>query len=161
MWYVAATKPREEDRAVRHLTEQGFGTFLPRIRRTVRHARRCVPRSAPLFPGYVFIRGETATRWRSVNGTTGILHLITHGPKPAVVEAGFVEALQGAADGDGIVNLHASLRVGDRVEFSSGPMARRIGQLIALDDRGRAAVLMELLSGKIAVRTEVRDLLPA
>jgi transcriptional antiterminator RfaH len=161
MWYVAATRPREEDRAIRHLTEQGFRTFLPRIRRTVRHARRCVPRSVPLFPGYVFIYGETATRWRSVNGTVGVLHLITHGPKPAVVEAGFVETLQETTDGDGIVNLQASLKVGDRVEFSNGPMARRIGQLVALDDRGRAAVLMELLSGKIAVRTEVRDLLPA
>jgi len=161
MWYVAATRPREEDRAVRHLTEQGFRTFLPRIRRTVRHARRCIPRSAPLFPGYVFIHGETAARWRSVNGTAGVLHLIAYGAKPSVVEAGFVEALQQAADRDGFVEIRSSLKVGDRVEFVGGPMARRLGQLVALDDRGRAAVLMELLSSKVSVRTDVRDLLPA
>ena len=161
VWYVAATKAWEEEKARANLANQGFQVFLPKIRRMVRHARRSVLRSMPLFPGYVFVDGSKAQRWRSINGTLGVRHLITFDERPAVVEAGFVETLIGMSSQGGIVDLRSRLEVGDAVEFASGPMAGRIGRLVELDDRGRAAVLMELLSNQVRVRTALDALLPA
>ena len=160
MWFVAATRALEEDRAFVHLTNQGFVPFLPKIRKTVRHARRTTVKSLPLFPGYLFIDGSRAERWRSVNGTQGVRHLITHDERPAVVEAGFVEALLAMSAPDGVVDLRSRINVGDTVEFASGPLARRIGLLVELDGRGRASVLMELLSGQVRVRTRARQASP-
>jgi transcriptional antiterminator RfaH len=161
MWYVAATKVREEESAVRNLTRQGFFTFLPMMTKTVRHARRSAVRRVPLFPGYVFLNGGKMERWRSVNGTRGILRLLTVCDRPAVVEPGFVEELIGLSGQDGLVDLQPRLTVGASVEFASGPLAQRIGHLLSLDDRGRATVLLQFLQSDVQVQTSAGNLLPA
>src|SRR5262245_51476055 len=51
-WYVAYTQPHREARAQAHLVFQGFRTFLPHNRKTVRHARKLRTVSSPLFPRY-------------------------------------------------------------------------------------------------------------
>lgn len=160
VWNVVATKPAEELRAAAHLSNQGFDIFLPRVRKTVRHARRVTNRLVPLFPGYLFVAADPAARWRAVNGTVGVRHIVTAGERPARVEPGFVEALQEGARADGTVDLSPILEVGDRVEVATGPMAGRIGQLVGLDAQGRVAVLMTLLSGHTRVRTTLDSLLP-
>ncbi|MBN9074945.1 MAG: transcriptional activator RfaH [Rhizobiales bacterium] len=161
MWYVAATKAREEERALRNLTQQGFCAFLPMMERTVRHARRTALRTIPLFPGYVFIDGTRAARWRSVNGTKGITRLIVFSDRPAIVEPGFVEELIKLSRADGVIDLKPRLSIGARVEFAAGPMAQRIGHLLSLDDRGRATVLLRFLLSEVRVKTDAGNLLPA
>jgi len=63
-WYVVATKPRKEAVAALNLKNQGFCIFLPQMRRTVRHARRTLVRTIPLFPTYLFLEASSAGRWR-------------------------------------------------------------------------------------------------
>jgi transcriptional antiterminator RfaH len=115
----------------------------------------------PLFPGYVFLDAAKAKRWRSVNGTRGVLRLLTVCDRPAVVEPGFVEELIGLSGQDGLVDLKPRLAPGARVEFAAGPLAQRIGHLLSLDDRGRATVLLRFLHSDAQVRTSAGNLLPA
>jgi transcriptional antiterminator RfaH len=160
-WFVVATKPRKEVLAARNLRNQGFAVFLPQMRRTVRHARQISVRTIPLFPGYLFLEALSAVRWRSVNGTFGAVGIITSGESPAIVESGFVDALRARAGAGGIVDFSGGLRIGDRVELVAGPFARQIGDLAALDDRGRVTVLLEFLATHVPVRTTAENLLPA
>jgi transcriptional antiterminator RfaH len=50
-WFAVQSRPHQEDRAIVHLSEQGYRSFCPRLRRTVRHARRATVVLTPLFPG--------------------------------------------------------------------------------------------------------------
>src|SRR5208283_4434114 len=72
-WYVARTLPNREAGAASQLEAQGFRVFLPRIARTVRHARKMRRVRAPAFPAYLFVALDlNRDRWRSVNGTFGL-----------------------------------------------------------------------------------------
>jgi len=161
-WFVVATKAHYERIAQRHLANQHFETFLPLRRKTVRSARRLCLRMAPLFPGYLFIRLDILrARWRSINGTVGVRYIITQDERPVPLPKGFVETLIGFTQEDGALGYGHALKVGDAVEIACGPFGRQVGELIALDDRGRVAVLLKLLSTVVPVRTEMTNLLPA
>lgn len=48
-WYVIQSKPRKEAFAGANLENQGFRIFLPKVRKTVRHARRTRKVEVALF----------------------------------------------------------------------------------------------------------------
>src|SRR6266542_1750759 len=65
-WYAASVFPGKEDVTEWHLQRQGFHSFVPRVEKTTRHARRFETRSEAYFPGYMFIALDVALqRWRS------------------------------------------------------------------------------------------------
>lgn len=98
-WYVAQTEPRAEDRAIAHLERQGYQVFCPRYRKTVRHARNARQILAPLFPNYLFLHLDTSRDlWRAVNGTRGVMRLISQGEAPAPLPHGIVGDLLSKAD---------------------------------------------------------------
>ena len=55
-WYVAQVKPNGFASAEANLDRQGFETFMPLRRKTVRHARQMRDVLRPVFPGYLFIK---------------------------------------------------------------------------------------------------------
>jgi transcriptional antiterminator RfaH len=151
-WYVVHTQPHRESRAQAHLAAQGFRAFLPRHRKTVRHARRLKTVSAPLFPCYLFVVLDLGRdRWRSVNGTFGVLRLVSGEESPIPVPAGVVESMVAKCGADGHLNLGRSLEVGDRVRVLSGPFADLIGELTRIDGAARVRVLLRLLGSEIPV----------
>ncbi len=161
-WYVVQTQPRKEAHAGVNLANQGFQSFLPRIRRTTRHARRTHTGMAPLFPRYLFVSLDLGReRWRSVNGTIGVSRLVSHGPWPAPVPHGLVEELIGLTEEIGAIDLSHALTPGEKVRFMSGPFAATIGRLVALDDAGRARVLLELLGSEREISVSAKTLAPA
>lgn len=94
-WYVVRTQPHREARASFHLGNQGYHVFLPRFLRSRRHARKFETVLAPLFPRYLFVVLDlTRDRWRSVNGTPGVEHLLMRGEGPEPVPRGLVEGLR-------------------------------------------------------------------
>lgn len=161
-WYVAHTRPHKEGFAEENLRRLGFTTFAPRIERTVRSARRSRQVLRPMFPRYLFVAMDLSVdRWRSAAGAFGVANLIMASDRPRPVRRGEVEALAEAADGRGAVAFAPDLSPGDRVRFLAGPMADRIGTLVALDDEGRVAVLMEMLGAARTVRATTASLAPA
>ncbi len=142
-WYVVQSQPRKELHAGRNLENQGFGSFLPRFQRTIRHARRTRTELAPLFPRYLFVSLDLGRdRWRSVHGTFGVARLVTDGAWPIPVPSGLVEELIATTERFGAIDLKDSLTPGGSVRFLNGPFAETIGRLLHLDDAGRARVLL-------------------
>lgn len=161
-WYAVHALPRAEERAARELAAQGFATFLPRIVRTVRHARRLETRTVPLFPRYLFVRLDPAReRWRAVNGTIGVARLLACGEWPQPVPPGIVEALRASCDRAGVLAPQAGWRAGQKVRLVAGPFAERIGELCRVDGPGRVRVLLALMGGTVAVTVPESTVLPA
>lgn len=147
--------------AAGQLRNQGFEVFLPRRMATVRQARRLLTKPAALFPGYLFVYMRLdAIRWRSINGTLGVKYILSQDERPAPLQEGFVETLIAHSGADGHVSYAPDMKVGDSVTIMSGPFANEVGELIAMDDRGRVEVLMRFVSS-MAVKTRQDNLLPA
>lgn len=160
-WYCVMTQPRREAYARDNLERQGFRCFLPLLRRTVRHARRCETRLVALFPRYAFVVLDLERdRWRSVRGTFGVAQLLMDGDRPRPVPVGVVETLLASADAAGAVSAGQELRVGARVRILNGPLADRLATVTRLDERGRVAVLLEIMGAERTVVMAREDLLP-
>jgi transcription elongation factor/antiterminator RfaH len=153
-WHVVHTHPHAEDRAIDNLERQSFETFCPRIRKTVRHARKVAHVLAPMFPSYLFVRLDVKRdRWRSINGTHGVVRILTQGEIPLPVPRGVVEALRARTGGEGAIDLSTSLKVGDVVKISNGPFSDFVGTLDYLDGAGRVRVLLDLMGRAVSVVT--------
>jgi transcription elongation factor/antiterminator RfaH len=161
-WYVVRAIPRKETTALVNLHRQGFRTFLPRLTKTVRHARQTRTVKAPLFPGYLFTPLDmNRDQWRRINGSFGVLTLIMAGEQPEPVPHGVVEALIALArDGD-TVDWGRRLTPGGTVRILTGPFADQLGTLQTLDDHGRARVLLEIMGAARTVTLEGRSLFAA
>jgi len=161
-WYVVHTQLFAEARAMAHLERQGYRIFCPRYRKIIHHARRRTSTLQPLFPSYLFVRLDPVRdRWRSVNGTRGVMRLLTQGEHPLPVPRGVVESLQAHMGGDGALDRVPSLEVGQIVRVASGPFSDLVGKLERLDAAGRVRVLLDLLGRSVSVTLHCGDLDPA
>lgn len=155
-WYVVHTRPHNESRALFHLHQQGFRTFCPFNRKTVRHARKVESRLAPLFPNYLFLNIDIEReRWRSVNGTFGVARIIMQDERPQPVPVGVIEDLLSRVGSDGAIDFSPKFRVGQNVKLNDGPFTDFVGRLEALDDQGRVRVLLDLMGRGVTVSAKV------
>ena len=161
-WYVIQTQPHAESKAAFHLERQCYRVFFPRYTKLVRHARRRTNVLAPLFPGYLFLRLDVSRdRWRSVNGTCGVVRLIMQGEAPQPVPCGIVEALKIQTGADGVMNWAPSFEIGQSVQIAEGPFDGFVGTLERLDAAGRVRVLLDLLGRSVSVALDMQALAPA
>jgi transcriptional antiterminator RfaH len=161
-WYVVHTQPSAEDRAIARLETQGYHVFCPRLRKLVRHARKSTSKYVPLFPGYLFLRLDTSRdRWRSVNGTRGVVRLLTQGDIPQAVPPGVVEYLQSHVDVDGTLDRTPSFSAGQQVRIAEGPFADFVGTLQRLNGTDRVQVLINLLGRSVSATLRCEALAPA
>lgn len=160
-WYCVMTQPRREAWAFENLARQGFRGWLPLMVRTVRHARRVTTVRTALFPRYGFLALDLARdRWRSVNGTFGVVGLLMEEDRPRPVPPGVVEHLQALADTEGAVRFGLEVEPGRRVRVLTGPFADRLATVTRLDEKGRVALLLEILGAERTVVMAREDLLP-
>ena len=160
-WFAVNIRPNCERKAVFNLERQGFQTFLPVQLKTVRHARQYRTVCRPLFNGYLFVALDlTRDRWRSVNGTHGVVTLVMNGGEPSSIPAGIVEGLIAIAD-RGVVRFDHELILGQKVKILTGPFADFIGTLERLDDQGRVKVLLDMMGGQVPIMSRASELMPA
>jgi transcription elongation factor/antiterminator RfaH len=160
-WYVVHTQQHREAQAARQLENQAYRVFLPRFLKNRRHARKFETVLAPLFPRYMFVILDLSRdRWRSVNGTLGVDHLLMRGGEPEPVPHGLVEQITEAAI-DGVVGCGRSLAQGQRIRVTAGPFAELVGSLEYLDDAGRVRVLLEMMGGIVPVSLPRKLVRPA
>jgi len=151
-WYAVQCQPHRERTAAAHLSNQDFRVFLPLREKTRRHARRIETVTVPFFPGYLFVQLDLSRdRWRSVNGTLGVVHLVMQGQRPLPAPEGIVEALKENCDAAGVLLWTADLVPGQAVRVLTGPFADLIGELERMTDTGRLRVLLDIMGGRTPV----------
>jgi transcriptional antiterminator RfaH len=150
-WYVVNTQAHQETRAAENLSRQQFDVWLPRCRKTRKHGRRIDCVLAPLFPGYLFVSIDTdVQRWRSINGTFGVVRLLCHGDTPISVPDGLVEAMLARRDAGGAVSLAPKAFVkGQSVRVVGGPFADLEGLFQEMAGHDRVVLLLNLLGRKV------------
>ena len=157
-WYVAKTRPNAEAKALFHLERQGFEVYLPRFLRRIKHARKTTWQPRALFPTYLFVRmSAQQQRWRAINSTVGIAHLICNERGPVPVPAAIVDDIKGHEDSRGLVltGSKASFRKGAQVEIMSGAFADHIGRFVSATDEERAVILLDLLGRQVTAKVRL------
>jgi len=153
-WFVVHTQPRAEAHALRHLQNQGFCCFLPYIQTLRRHARKVERVQVPLFPRYLFVSFDSdQTRWRSINGTRGVVGLLCSSARPLPVRGGTVESLLRCSDANGLVPITALdlLRAGTTVEIAAGALTGQVGVVSHIPSADRVAVLLNFMGARTCV----------
>lgn len=154
-WYVVHTHVRGEDKALFHLTRQGFTVYLPRYLKKRRHARKTDWVPAPLFPRYLFVEMDTERdRWRAIQSSVGVADIIRHGDSPAPAPFGIVERIQARESNDGFVVLGGGqgFTKGMRVRVLDGALAEYEGIFDCADDNRRAFILIDLMGRSVRAR---------
>jgi transcriptional antiterminator RfaH len=157
-WYVVQTQINAEAKAARNLVRQGFEIYLPRYLRRRSHARKIERVPSPLFPRYLFVQIDVATqRWRSIQSTFGVSHLVLQGDDPARVAPEVVDSLRAREDEGGYVKLdeRSKFAPGDKVRVLAGVFAENLGLFDGMADRDRIAILLDLLGRKVRVSLDV------
>lgn len=156
-WYVVHTKPRQEQRALENLQNQGFEAWLPMTEVEKLRLGRLAKVVEPLFSRYLFIRLDTTqSNWSPIRSTLGVSKLVSFGNVPARVPDEFIRALQSAPQR---APQHM-LNPGDEVAFVDGPLRGLKGIFQQRDGELRAMVLIELLSQPHTIATALQDLRP-
>jgi transcription elongation factor/antiterminator RfaH len=161
-WFLAHTLPKGEWKAELHLGAQGFRTFQPQIRKTIRHARQLKTVRAPLFPRYLFVILDLERdRWLSVRSTVGVSSLFSsRDGRPVPVPIGIVESLIERSE-DTLTRLDDNLVKGQQVRILTGPFADFVGMLDRLNEAGRVRVLLEMMGTAVPVTLHRSALAPA
>ncbi len=155
-WFVAKTRPNGEQKAQFHLQRQGFEVYLPQLLRRISHARRTTWQPRPLFPSYLFVAmSETQQRWRAINSTIGISHLICDDRGPVAVPRGVVDELRDTEDERGLVltGRNVPFEKGAEVQIMSGAFADYIGRFDGATNDERVVILLDFMGQQ--VRTKV------
>lgn len=153
-WFVVQTRAKAENKAAAHLERQGYRVYLPRYLKRRRHARKVDVVAAPFFPRYLFVAIDTLTqRWRSVQSTIGVSHLVCSGDDPAVLPSKVIEELWAREDERGYIQLDAGPRFapGDKIRVVEGVFTECFGVFEAATDAERVAILLDLLGRKVKV----------
>jgi transcriptional antiterminator RfaH len=153
-WYVVHTHVNAENKAARNLSRQGFEIYVPRYLKRRSHARRIEKVVAPLFPRYLFVRVDLATqRWRSIQSTFGVSHLVSNGATPIPIQRDVLGLLKDREDENGFIKLdwRPNFSLGEKVRVLAGAFADNLGLFDGSGDRDRVAILLDILGRKVRV----------
>ena len=157
-WYVVQTRPHAEFKAQDHLRRQGFTTYLPKLIRARRHARKTEQVIRPLFPRYMFVRVDGAVGWHSIRSTFGVSRLVGGENGPTAVREGIVESLRESEGTDGYFRPRGiNLARGAAIRVLDGVFASCLGLFENMKDKDRVAVLLDLLGRRVRVVLEAES----
>lgn len=158
-WYVVYTQQGKEALAAQQLRNQGFDTYLPQYQKLRRHAGKTEIAAAPLFPRYIFAGMDIEQqRWRSVNGTRGVIGLVMFGDKPIPVPEAVIEEIRSREDDTGYVRLNGPIfQRGQALRIVEGPMTDTQGIFEEHVDGNRAILLVSLLGRLVRTRMPLRQ----
>ena len=159
-WLIAQIKPNSYDLAVRNLERQGFETFLPKMKTTIKKEKKFINKEVFVFPGYVFI-GFNSQRfdWNKINSTYGVSKVLVFNKKPSEISYDLILALKNRYEVNIIPSLKETLRKGDTIKFNSGPFVDLIARIESVDVSNRIWVLLEVMGGNRKLKLEQSEML--
>lgn len=118
-WYLVRTKANRERYVERQLTRMVPEVFLPLL-----DNGRCSPRLrdsvVPLFPQYIFVRGDLSTHYFPIRYAPGVVSFVSTGVEPLPVPEGIIGSIRSRST-DGVVRLAPSpFRQGETVRVVGG-----------------------------------------
>ncbi len=148
-WYLAASKPKQETRAVENLLNQDIQCFCPtvRVEKLIR-ARKVIVVEA-LFTGYIFINiSIESPSWHKIRSTRGIRDWVKFAGKPAKLPSELVENLIKLDDLTESRAVISRFKKGEKLRILSGPFIGLSAVFEHDDGEQRSMILVEFLGKK-------------
>ena len=153
-WFILQFKPNSHQQATKNLNQQGFETFLPLNKTTLRKASRFTTSNQTLFPGYMFVTFDRAgTNWHKINNTYGVSRLVTFNSVLKPIPNIFIDNLMKRYDLSGKLLPIKKLKEGDQVKVLQGPFANFIATVETYETDQRIWILMDLMGRKTKIQT--------
>lgn len=163
LWYVVKSKPRQEELAKKNLTDQSFETYLPYITLSKRRGGRWQHVKEVLFPGYLFIRVDTALQAIApVRSTPGVSGLVRFGNLLLPLADDLIEHIkrQERAMNKRLDTPAPRFKPGDKLTILDGPFAGLTAAFSMSKSADRIMVLINILGGQKAIALNINSVLP-
>ena len=141
-WFVLRTKSRQEKILAGELKASGLGCFLPLVSCPRFYAGRKVTVEMPLFPGYLFLRGDKDDAY-AADRKKRVAQILTVYDQQALETE--LSGLHQALCVNCTLNPYPYLKKGVRVCVRSGPLRGLEGQIEDLGKRDRLILQVEML----------------
>lgn len=155
-WWALYTRHQHEKVVADILSAKGFEVFLPLYDSIRRWKDRQKLLSVPLFPCYVFIRGEVGRCLQVVN-TPGVHMILNQGEHFAVIPENEIQAIRRTVEGPFRMEPHPFLRCGDRVRVICGSLQGVEGILVRKKNQFRLVLSVDMLAKSVAVEIDAAD----
>jgi transcriptional antiterminator RfaH len=159
-WYVIYTNIKCEFRANMGLKAKGFETFLPYIRKRIRHGRYTNVVDRPVFPRYLFIKFDVEKdEWfHPIKSTDGVEDLIRNDNIPVRIPEQQIERLrysQACGDFDTTKKPVSAYMAGEIVRIQEGVFSGFSATVLAaMPDKNRAELMLEFLGRKSKIELD-------
>ncbi len=151
-WWAIYTRSRQEKQLMRKLHELGLGYYGPMITRRFRSPAGRVRQShLPLFPNYVFLKGDNDARYQAV--CTGTVSRCMSVDDPSQLVADLIQIRNLIAVGEPL-SPESRLEKGDRVRVKSGQFAGFEGVIIRRQQETRLVVDVKFMNQGASVLLE-------
>jgi transcriptional antiterminator RfaH len=128
LWWCLHTKPRQEKATARFLRDLGLSYFLPMTTKESRTpGGRKIRSTVPLFPNYLFLRGDRRARLEAFQGDT--LANALDVPDQACLDNDLRQIHRILTSGL-LVEPAPDFPTGTRIRISSGPLQGSVGTII-------------------------------
>lgn len=145
-WLVVQIKPNSHDLAIRNLEKQGFETFLPKMKTTIRKDKKFIYKYIYVFPGYIFVAVDRqSSNWTKINSTYGVSKLLVFNNKPSEISFNLILALKNRYDPEINRKIKEKVNEGDNIKFYNGPFVDLIARVEAVDEQDRISLILEVM----------------
>lgn len=153
-WYLAYTKPRQEQVASLNLEFQEFEVYLPLYKKFQKTEQGPVAMFEPMFPRYIFFRPSQPEQSISVvRSTKGINNIVRFGFEPAVLASELLDRIRQLEQQRNQSSLQEinNFQKGQRVVLKNNPLGGIEGIVQNVSSK-RVAVLLEILGRPTLVK---------
>jgi len=157
-WYAVLTRSRQEKIAASMLEYVAVTNFLPLITQERRWSDRKQMVSAPLFPGYLFVRiVRSSDVLLRVLKVPGVVDFVRNRNGPMAIPEKEIEDVHAALAHGAGCSAHPFLKAGDRVRVVRGALAGVEGTLIRSGAQSKVVISVEMIQRSVAVNVDSSD----
>lgn len=141
-WYAIYTKPRNEKKVLKLLSEKGINVYVPLQKRLKQWSDRRKWVEEPLLNSYVFVN-IPRSQYYDVLNTQGVVRYITFEGKAVPIPGKQIEVLRRLVATEAEIEVSSEkFQPGDKVEVRTGSLFGLTGELVEF--RGKRLVLVRI-----------------
>ncbi len=154
-WFIAQIKPNSYHSAIKNLEQQGFETFLPKMKITLRQENKFVVKNVYVFPGYMFVGFDPhIISWTKINSTYGVLKILAFNNKPSEISSDLILEFKSRYENNSNSMQGKELQKGDVIKLNMGPFAELIAKVESVEKYNRIWVLLEAMGGNRRIKLQ-------
>ena len=150
-WFVLRTKSRQEKVLAGDLRSRGIASFLPLLTCTRYYGDRKVLVDVPVFPGYLFLRGDVDQAYEA-DRTRRVAQIIKVADQARLDTE--LRNIHLAICGNAPLDPYPYLRAGVRVEVRGGPFRGLQGVIEEGGRRDRLILQVEILGRAVSLEID-------